>query len=124
MLSVQIMDSDRINNRDLLSRLTMCHTGSTAYMAISPNLQSFELGLDYASINYELFVDMVESHWCVPAEGSLCCCLCSVEVLDVDGKNVLDAPMEQKLDVLKGEGLRVSLLKDSEARSKVISWRV
>jgi hypothetical protein len=124
-LGMQFMDSDGINDRDLLSRLTVCYTSGTTYTAVGPNLQSFELGLDCASINYELFVDMVESRWRVPAERSPCCRLHSVEVLNVDGKNVLGASMEQKLDVLKGEGLQVSLsMKDSEARSKLIDWQI
>jgi hypothetical protein len=123
-LGIQIMDSDGIYGGDLLSKLTVRHTGSTTYTAVGPNLHSIELGFDHANINYELFADMVESRWRMPTEGSPCCHLRSVELLHVDGKNVLDSSMRQKLDVLKGEGLRVSLLEGSEMTSELMDWRI
>jgi hypothetical protein len=123
-LGIQIMDSDGIHGGDLLSKLTVRHTGGTTYTAVGPNLHSIELGFDHANINYELFADMVESRWRMPTEGSPCCHLRSVELLHVDGKNVLDSSMRQKLDVLKGEGLRVSLLEGSEMTSELMDWRI
>jgi hypothetical protein len=66
---------------------------------------------------------MVESRWRVPAQGP-CCRLRSVELLVAKGETAFSKSMEQRLDVLKREGLRMSILQGSEASSELMEWRI
>ncbi|KAJ6534857.1 hypothetical protein B0H19DRAFT_1271541 [Mycena capillaripes] len=114
-LGVQITPRDKGN--DLLSSLT------ARPHCIGPNVHSIVLSIDGAKIKYGLFVSMVESRWRVPAEGPWCR-LRSVELLVINGETAFNQSMEQRLDVLKKEGLRVSILQGSEASSELMEWRI
>jgi hypothetical protein len=119
-LGLQITTHDKGN--DLLSSLTPSRTGATT-PGIGPNVHSIALGIDGAKIKYGLFVSMVESRWRVPAQGP-CCRLRSVELLVAKGETAFSKSMEQRLDVLKREGLRMSILQGSEASSELMEWRI
>ncbi|KAJ7896146.1 hypothetical protein B0H13DRAFT_2276160 [Mycena leptocephala] len=119
-LGLQITTHDKGN--DLLSSLTPSRTGATT-PGIGPNVHSIALGIDGAKIKYGLFVSMVESRWRVPAQGP-CCRLRSVELLVAKGETAFSKSMEQRLDVLKREGLQMSILQGSEASSELMEWRI
>ncbi|KAF7362753.1 hypothetical protein MVEN_00624800 [Mycena venus] len=125
-LGLQIMSSDK--GDELLTLLTVQRSTSGVYTGIGPNLHSIALGLDRVVVKHGLFVDMVESRWRLPADrdngGSPFCRLRSAELLVVDEGNALSASMERRLDVLKKEGLRISLLQGSAANSELLEWRI
>ncbi|KAJ7263596.1 hypothetical protein B0H12DRAFT_281727 [Mycena haematopus] len=106
---------------DVFSELTVRRTGADTYTGIGPNVHTISLGVDRTMLDYGLFVSMVESRWRVPADGSLCR-LSSVEVLAVDNGRLPSASME-RLDGMKAEGLRVSILLGSEAHLEMMNWR-
>ncbi|KAJ6493338.1 hypothetical protein C8R45DRAFT_989496 [Mycena sanguinolenta] len=113
----------RNEGNDVLSKLTMRRTGAT-FTGIGPNVHSISLGIDRAPIKYEQFVKMVESRWRVPAKGSPCCRLRSVELFVVDPGKLLSTSQEERVAMLKSEGLRVSVLQGTEAEFAIMDWRI
>ncbi|KAF8214837.1 hypothetical protein K438DRAFT_1802229 [Mycena galopus ATCC 62051] len=109
---------------EVFSDLTVRRPSAMAYTGVGHSLQSISLAIDGALIVTELFVDMVESRWRVPAEGSPFRRLRSVELLITDGGTVDRTRWENRLAGLREEGLRVSVLDGSEARLELKNWRV
>ncbi|KAF7350617.1 hypothetical protein MSAN_01621800 [Mycena sanguinolenta] len=123
--SIQSLGLQLTNNEgnDVLSKLTVRRTGAIL-TSIGPNVHSISLGIDRAPIKYEQFVKMVESRWRVPRKGSPCCRLRSVELFVVDSGKLLSTSQQERIDTLKGEGLRVSVLQGTEAHYAIMDWRI
>ncbi|KAJ6571160.1 hypothetical protein B0H19DRAFT_1064276 [Mycena capillaripes] len=116
-LGVQILSGDKGN--DLLQNSTVRNN-----TCIEPNVHSSALGIDGAKLNYGLFVSMVESRWRVSAQGGPCPRLRSVELLNVQDRCSLSTSREQRLDVLRCKGLRVSVFQGSATSAELMEWRV
>ncbi|KAF8210865.1 hypothetical protein K438DRAFT_1710360 [Mycena galopus ATCC 62051] len=120
-LGVRITHGDDVAN--LLRQLTVGRIGTTTtFPGIGPNVHSIFLAVDHTPLNYEHFVDMVQSRWRMPREGGPCTHLRSVELLILDWATMLSASVEQRLNVLREEGLQVSILHSSDAGKELINW--
>ncbi|KAJ7660180.1 hypothetical protein DFH06DRAFT_1130082 [Mycena polygramma] len=116
-LGVQVMPNDKGN--DFLVDLTVRNN-----MCVGPSLHTIAIGIDRATINYDLFIKMAESRRRVPAKGGPCCRLRSVELLAAEGGRRLNAAQQQRLDALKRKGLQVSVLEGAEASAELMNWRI
>ncbi|KAJ6524276.1 hypothetical protein DFH09DRAFT_1329558 [Mycena vulgaris] len=119
-LGVRIMYGDDGDN--LLRKLTVRRIGATTFPGIGPNVHSIILAIDHTHLDYEQFVDMVESRWRVPREGGPCTRLRSMELLILDWATMLSTSVEQRLNMLQEEGLQVSILHGSEAGRELMNW--
>ncbi|KAJ7209220.1 hypothetical protein GGX14DRAFT_632450, partial [Mycena pura] len=116
-LGIQIVADD--NGNKLVKNLAVRRQGS----CMGPNVDSITIGLDRSEIKQDAFVRMVESRWRVPAQGGPCCRLRSIELLINDGMTLSTSTLE-RLDVLKREGLRVSVLEGLDALKALQDWRI
>ncbi|KAJ6451820.1 hypothetical protein C8R47DRAFT_1229677 [Mycena vitilis] len=116
-LGVQIMPNDKGN--DFLTELTVRNN-----TCVGPNVHTIAIGIDRATINYDLFIKMAESRRRVPAKGGPCCRLRSVELLATEGGRRMSAAQQQRLDALKRKGLQVSVLEGAEASDELLNWRI
>ncbi|KAK7057986.1 hypothetical protein R3P38DRAFT_2843941 [Favolaschia claudopus] len=123
VLCMQLMPGNKGNV--LLNNLTVQSTSTdNKFTTIGPNIHTIGISVDSVSVKYELFVRMAESRWQIPDKGSPCCRLRSVELLLVKPENELESPVTQRLDSLRDQGLRVSIVDGGRALDAMMDWRI